>query len=170
MSSGEEASAARPLPAIRMSITVPLSAREAFDLFTRDIAHWWPLRDHSVTREEGATCGFEGGANGQLVEIAGNGTRHVWGVVQVWEPGERLVVSWHPGRSADTAQRLEVRFVGEASHCRVELEHSDWERLGALSAATRAEYEGGWRAVFGRHYETAARQSAQTRPPGDVAR
>lgn len=167
MSSGGEVPPADRLPPVRMAITVPLSPREAFDLFTLDIARWWPLREHSVSRDEGATCRFEGGANGQLVEIAADGARHVWGVVQVWEPGERFVVSWHPGRAADSAQRLEVRFLAERNRdsCRVELEHSGWERLGALAGATRAEYEGGWRAVLGRHYEAAARRAAQARSP-----
>lgn len=142
------------LPPVRMSLAVPISAREAFDLFTRDIGSWWPLDVYSVTRGERTSCAFEGE---ELVERGGDGSRHVWGRVLVWEPPEKVALTWHPGREAESAQRLELRFADDGDGCRVELEHSGWERLGERAASAREGHESGWRQVLGVAYRDAAR-------------
>jgi uncharacterized protein YndB with AHSA1/START domain len=72
--------------------------------------------------------------------------------VRVWQPGERLVVSWEisaqwkPESRVQLASEVEIRFVpaGEAS-TRVEIEHRDFERMGAQPGETmRNAVDGGW--------------------------
>ena len=88
---------------------------------------------------------FVGGA---IYEVSRTGERAPWGVVRVWEPGTRLVMSWHPSHDASEAQEVEVRFLPDGEGTRVELEHRDWQGLGAKAAETRGNYDQGWVYVF----------------------
>jgi uncharacterized protein YndB with AHSA1/START domain len=57
-------------------------------------------------------------------------------------------MTWHPGRAASTAQRLEVRFDEHDGGTRVTLVHSGWHALGADAAEVRQGYVAGWALVF----------------------
>jgi uncharacterized protein YndB with AHSA1/START domain len=153
---------ATALPPLEMNVTVPLTPAEAFELFTRDIGAWWPLATHSVCGADAATCAFEGG---ELVETSRDGSRHVWGRVLAWEPPTRVTLTWHPGREEASGQELELRFVGAGDGCRVELEHSGWERLGPAADAVRTGYAGGWQHVIGTLYRRAAEARGSSRRP-----
>ena len=143
------------LEPLRKTRIVPIPPAQAFDLFTARMATWWPLATHSVFEGEAATCGFEPRTGGALFEAKADGERSVWGTVLAWEPPDRLVVTWHPGRGPDTAQELEVRFLPDGRGTRVELEHRGWQKLGAEAAATREGYRGGWEGVLARYVEAA---------------
>jgi uncharacterized protein YndB with AHSA1/START domain len=147
-----------------MAVSIPLRPEEAFDLFTRDLASWWPLATHSVCGERAATCAFEGGAGGELVEVGEDGSRHVWGTVLAWERPDRLALTWHPGREPSPEQEVELRFLPRPDGCRVELTHSGWESLADDARATRDAYEGGWKEVLGTIFRQAA--EARRRRPG----
>jgi hypothetical protein len=129
---------------VRKSIEVACGPAAAFRLFTEEIDSWWPLATHSVAGETSVACFFEGREGGRIYETSEDGTTHLWGTVTIWEPSARVVFSWHPGREADTAQEVELRFIGIASGTRVELEHRGWEVLGDRAEETREGYENGW--------------------------
>jgi uncharacterized protein YndB with AHSA1/START domain len=141
------------LEPLRKSLAVGLPPGQAFELFTAGLGRWWPLRTHSVFQERAATCGLEPRVGGALFEQRDDGARSLWGTVLVWEPPRRFVVSWHPGREAETAQELEVRFLPEGAGTRVELEHRGWQRLGAAASESRAGYDQGWDGVLARYVE-----------------
>ena len=141
---------------VRKTLTVPLPPEKAFQLFTTGIATWWPLATHSVGQSKAATVIMEGCAGGRFYERASDGKTATWGEVRVWDPPRRLVYSWHPGRPADTAQEVEIRFTPSGSSTRVELEHRGWEALGDSAAATRDNYDTGWNRVFNDCYGKAA--------------
>lgn len=141
------------LEPLRKSLALGLPPGQAFELFTAGLGRWWPLRTHSVFQERAATCGLEPRVGGALFEQRDDGERSLWGTVLVWEPPRRFVVSWHPGREAETAQELEVRFLPEGAGTRVELEHRGWQRLGAAAAESRAGYDQGWDGVLARYVE-----------------
>jgi uncharacterized protein YndB with AHSA1/START domain len=139
------------------TVVVPLGAREAFDLFTSGIATWWPLPTHSVGGEEAVTCRFESGVGGRIVEVEEDGTEHVWGTVQHWQPPRRVVFSWHPSRDASTAQEVQVRFEPAPEGTAVELEHRNWEVLGDAAWEIRTHYVTGWDVTLNRFVEGAGR-------------
>jgi uncharacterized protein YndB with AHSA1/START domain len=73
----------------------------------------------------------------------------------VWEPGARLVIGWEispdwkPDARTAFASEVEVRFVAQAGGTRVELEHRDFERLGAEGGAKmRRDVDGGWPTIL----------------------
>jgi uncharacterized protein YndB with AHSA1/START domain len=141
---------------VRKTLTVPVSLEKAFRLFTVGIATWWPLATHSVTEGNAETVIIEGRVGGRFYERTSDGKESLWGEVRVWDPPRRLVYSWHPGRPADTAQEVELRFSPAGSGTRVELEHRGWEVLGDNAVSTRDSYDKGWNRVFNECYGKAA--------------
>ena len=132
------------VPPVVKQVTIAKPAAEAFRLFTADIAKWWPLKGYSVGREMAAFCAIEPHVGGRVFERSGEGTECDWGTVLVWDPPHAFACSWHPSRPADMAQRVELRFIGEApSVTRVELVHSGWESTPEVQKM-RDGYDGGW--------------------------
>lgn len=136
---------------VRKSITVALGLEPAFRRFTEGIAGWWPLATHSVSGAADASCAIEGRIGGRIVETGPDGAEHLWGTVTAWEPPRRLAFTWHPGRTADAHQEVEVTFRPAGEGTRVELVHTGWERLGARAGEARAGYDAGWDVVLGRY-------------------
>jgi uncharacterized protein YndB with AHSA1/START domain len=133
---------------VHKSVTVPIGPERAFDLFTTEIGTWWPLATHSVglERASGVSCGTSVGD--QLVETLSDGTTSVWGSVLESDRPRFIVWSWHAGRSADDATRLELTFTasGDGSTV-VKLVHSGWERWADGQARARG-YNEGWDVVL----------------------
>jgi uncharacterized protein YndB with AHSA1/START domain len=85
-----------------------------------------------------------------------DGTDITIGHVRIWQPSERLVVSWEisadwkPDARVDFASEVEVRFLVEtAPSTRVELEHRNFERMGATPGEKmRQQVDGGWPALL----------------------
>lgn len=143
------------LEPVRKTVTVKKTPAEAFEIFTAKLASWWPLSQFSIYQAEAVTCAFEPRSGGDVYETSRSGERSVWGRILAWEPPDRFVMTWHPGRDADTAQEVEVRFAAVAGGTRVELTHRGWEKLGAEAAPTRESYDSGWETVFGERFATA---------------
>ena len=136
------------LEPVRKSVSVPRGARDAFDIFTRRIERWWPLAKYSCTHERARTVAIEPRVGGLVYEERDDGERFPWGRILVWDPPNRFVMTWHPGRDPDAAQEVEVRFTAEGSATRVDLEHRNWQKLGADAAKVREAYDGGWPGVL----------------------
>jgi uncharacterized protein YndB with AHSA1/START domain len=142
---------------IRKSIRVDRSPADAFRIFTSGIGEWWPVKTHSVGRDEAVGCAMETRAGGRLYERAADGTEQDWGRILDWDPPRRLKFSWHPGRGAETAQEVTVTFSPDGEGTRVELLHDGWEKLGKDIETTRDGYDSGWDMVFGDRFATACR-------------
>lgn len=143
---------------LRKSVTVGKPVEQAFNLFTAGLARWWPLGRYSVSQERAITCVMEPRVDGSLYELRDDGERFLWGRVLVWDPPHRVVFSWHPGRDAETAQEVEIRFSAQGHSTRVDLEHRDWAKLGDRARETREGYERGWDVVLGQHFLGACRE------------
>ena len=137
------------------SILVNLPLETAFDLFTRDASRWWPLRTHSVGGDEAIGCILEGWVGGRFYEVSKDGSQADWGEILVWEPPQRLVCTFHPGRTPDAAGELEVAFHEASGGTQVTLTHRGWERLGKQAQAEREGYARGWEVVL-RKFAAAA--------------
>lgn len=140
---------------VRKEARVPLEPAAAFSLFTERMSSWWPLSSKSVHGERAKRVVFERGEAGRIYEIAEDGSEADWGRVVTWDEPRRVVFTWHPGRSADTAGTVDVTFTPDGSGTRVELVHSGWEKLGDGAREMRAGYDTGWDDVFGRRFVDA---------------
>ena len=139
-------------PPIRKSVRVSAPPEKAFHRFTAEMASWWPLASHSVGQRDAETIDMEGREGGRIVERIRGGRECVWGTITAWEPPRRVAFTWHPGDDPARAQDVEVRFTAEGTAAtRVELEHSGFERLGALARRAHRGYPLGWAYVLGRY-------------------
>jgi uncharacterized protein YndB with AHSA1/START domain len=127
---------------------VPWSPESAFHRFTEEIGSWWPLRSHSVGKANALKVELEPHVGGRIVERERDGRENVWGEILAWDPPELVRFTWHPGRQAETAQEVEVRFSAEGRGTRVKLTHSGWERLGDKARLARRGYPIGWAYVL----------------------
>ena len=140
---------------VEKSVAVAVPVERAFEVFTAEIATWWPLRTHAVDTDNSETVVMEGRVGGRLYERAPSGEEHVWGTLTAWEPPHRIVYSWHPGRGVETAQEVEVTFSAEGSGTRVDIRHSGWDVFGDRMDEIVADYDEGWDVVIGRYAEAA---------------
>ena len=142
-----EPSAPRVEP-VRKSVVVARPVAEAFVIFTERMGEWWPFAGHSVYGDDGTAVVFDPREGGAVTEVSRSGERAAWGQLLVWDPPRRFVMTWHPGRGAETAQQLEVDFKMVPEGTRVELVHQGWETLLARGVEARNGYDGGWNAVL----------------------
>lgn len=145
----------RRIEPVRKSVTVAAPIEHAFRVFTERTTDWWPLGTHSVREELAQAAVIEPRVGGAVYELWRDG-RDDWGRVTAWEPPHRLVFTWHPGRGADEATEVEVRFSERGGATLVELEHRGWEARGARAAEIRGYYDEGWNAVLARYVEAAS--------------
>ena len=139
---------------LRLDFEVGCSAAHAFDVWTRQIARWWPA-DHSVSGENGLLVVLEGRRGGRVYERTAAGIEHDWGEVTVWEPPRRIVYLWHLRRDRADATEVEISFeeIGDG-RTRVQIEHRGWQRLGANAAEWRERNLSGWTTLLP-HYVAA---------------
>lgn len=134
------------------TLVVPLSQEEAFDLFTDEMSSWWPLDSHSVFQGDAERVSFPTETGQPITEFSSGGKSAIWGTLISRDRPSSIVFSWHPGRTADTAQTVEVSFTPEKDGTKVVLNHSGWDILGDKAAEARAGYDPGWDLVFVKCY------------------
>jgi uncharacterized protein YndB with AHSA1/START domain len=144
-----------PVPPVVKSITVRAAPARTFELFTRDLARWWPLAKFHAGADP-VDCTFEPRVGGRVFERAANGNETEWGKVLAYEPPHLLAFSWMVGVSPDQAQTVELRFKPDQGGTRVELTHSGWEKLGDAAGRYRDMYENGWITVLERCFAAYA--------------
>ena len=129
---------------VEKQIKVGLNQEAAFRLFTEGLNKWWPLATHSVGEEQAKTCVFEGHVGGRIYEVMKDGNQSEWGKVLAWEPFEKVVFTWYPSRTSETAQEVTVTFREIPGGTQVELVHTGWEMLGEKAQSGREGYDFGW--------------------------
>jgi uncharacterized protein YndB with AHSA1/START domain len=147
--------------AVRREVVVDVPPARAFELFTADMTSWWPA-DHHIGSAPIAEIIVEPRTGGRWFTRHEDGTETSTGVVVVWEPPGRFVVTWQIGADwkfhTDLVTTVEVRFdpVGDG-RTRVRLEHRDLDAFGADAAAMKETFEdpGAWQATL-RAYASVA--------------
>jgi uncharacterized protein YndB with AHSA1/START domain len=140
---------------IRLAFEVACPLERAFEVWTGDIDRWWPA-DHTVTGADDLLVILEPRRGGRIFERTPGGIEHDWGEVTIWEPPTRLGYLWHLRRDRADATEVEIRFVpAGAAATRVEIEHRNWERLGAAGETWRDRNRDGWATLLP-HYVAAA--------------
>jgi uncharacterized protein YndB with AHSA1/START domain len=140
---------------IRLDFEVACPPVHAFEVWTARISTWWPA-DHTVTSADDLDVVLERRPGGRIFERTREGVEHDWGWVTAWEPPKRLVYRWHLKRDRSDATEVEIRFLPlGGDRTRVEIEHRDWERLGAEGQTWRDRNAGGWATLLP-HYLAVA--------------
>jgi uncharacterized protein YndB with AHSA1/START domain len=119
---------------IRQSVSVPLDAQRAFDLFVAEMVSWWPA-EHHIGDTPLTDIVIEPFAGGRWYSTHEGGEQTSTGFVTAYDPPRRLVVTWQIGADwayhEDLVTTLEVRFTPtDDSRTLVELEHRDLEAYG----------------------------------------
>src|SRR4051812_5826371 len=106
---------------VQTSIVVEVPIDRAFSVFTDDMASWWPP-DHHILHGELAEMVFERRAGGAVFDRGVDGRECRWARVLVYEPPNRLVLSWDINlqwqieSDPAKASEVEVRFIAEGEH------------------------------------------------------
>jgi uncharacterized protein YndB with AHSA1/START domain len=136
---------------VRKSVVVQATPQQAFDVFTAGIDRWWP-KSHSIGSAPLRESIIEPFVGGRWYTKCDDGTDVTVGHVRVWQPGQRFVVTWEisvawkPDSRVAFASEVEVRFLDDSNgRTRVELEHRNFERMGAAEGEImRNNVDGGW--------------------------
>jgi uncharacterized protein YndB with AHSA1/START domain len=154
---------------VKKSVLVAGTPQQAFEVFTAGIDRWWPKQTHSLGKTPAVASVIEPRQGGRWYTRHEDGSECVVGHVRVWEPGARLVIGWEispdwkPDARTAFASEVEVRFVAQAGGTRVELEHRDFERLGAEGGAKmRRDVDGGWPTIlelYAKQFSAASNRS-----------
>lgn len=142
---------------VRKQLVVDATAQRAFDVFTAQLASWWPYDSHKLGSVAAETVVMEPGVGGRLLERGVDGSECLWGHVRVWEPPARVVFSWEINADwrydPNIDVEVEVRFVAESpARTRVELEHRNLEAYGERAQELRQalDSDGGWGVLLAR--------------------
>ena len=154
---------------VRKSVLVDASPPQAFAAFTAGIDRWWP-KSHGIGTTPISQSVIEPFVGGRWYTRHEDGSDVVIGHVRVWEPAQRLVVSWEissewkPDPRPAFTSEVEVRFTAEAAgRTRVELEHRNFERLGAAAGEKmRKDVDGGWPAILDLYVKDVLRQEKKS--------
>lgn len=108
-----------------------------FEAFTAEIGRWWrPNALFRSSRSPAGVLSIEPGVGGRVAEAHPDGTVDEIGTVKVWEPPERLVMSWRPTSFVGAeSTEVRVRFEAHASSTRVVVEHVGWDTIPAEHSA-----------------------------------
>ena len=122
------------VPPVRKQITVDAPAARCWRMFTDGIDRWWP-RAHHIGASPMKRAVIEPREGGRWYAECEDGSECDTGRVLVWQPPERLVLSWQITADwkydPDFTTEVEIRFVADGSaRTRVELEHRNLDRHG----------------------------------------
>jgi uncharacterized protein YndB with AHSA1/START domain len=137
---------------VRTQIVVQAPIDRAFSVFTQDFGSFKPP-EHNLLGVELAETVFEPRVGGHLYDRGVDGSECRWARVLVYEPPNRVVISWDisPYWQIETdpekTSEVDVRFIAETpERTRVEVEHRNLDRHGDGWEQTRdaVDSEDGW--------------------------
>ena len=123
---------------VLVAVRVPCEPAEAWERFTAEIGQWWrPNPLFAFSQGRSGTLAFEPGEGGRLTETYSDGSLFVIGVINVWDPPRRLVVSWRQASfPAEQLTELHVGFEPTGpGETRVSVEHYGWDSLPSEHAS-----------------------------------
>ncbi len=120
------------IPAIEKTVIVPLPPKEAFRLFTKGFASWWPAEPHFESDGQDAPSmdvTVQEQEGGKIVETMPDGASSEWATITEWRPGERFAFDWYVNRDRSETTQVTVRFEPESEGTRVTLVHDGFDQL-----------------------------------------
>lgn len=156
------------LAPIRKTIEVPCSQRQAFQVFVHEMSSWWPLGAFTTSAMTGLPARairIEAKPGGTIVEIAADGTEHLWGTITTYDPYTFVSMDFHiplPDEQVASRSLVEVRFtVLGPKQTRVQLTQSRWEAFGQRAAMLQGGYGQGWNVIFEQAFKAACSRVEQ---------
>lgn len=154
---------------LRKSVLVDATPAQAFAVFTSGINRWWP-KSHHIGASPITESVIEPFVGGRWFSRHEDGSDMVIGHVRVWQPAERLIVSWEisadwkPDPRPAFTSEVEVRFTAEAGgRTRVDLEHRNFERLGVAGGEKmRKNVDGGWSYLLDLYAKDASKEETKS--------
>lgn len=137
---------------VHVQVVVEAPIDRAFAVFTEGIGTWFPS-EYNLLAVPIAERVFEPRVGGRVYDRGVDGSECHWARVLVYEPPNRVVISWDisPRWQIETdrakTSEVEVRFFADArERTRVELEHRHLERHGESWQQLHESVsgEGGW--------------------------
>jgi uncharacterized protein YndB with AHSA1/START domain len=170
MSKQSSASAVDP-NSVRKVVQVEAPRIIAWQVFTEQMASWWPLAMYKIGKSKAVDAIMEPRVGGRWYERGEDGSQCDWGRVLAWEPPGRLVLSWDV--TADwqydpaLQTEIEVRFIPKGeSRTRVEFEHRRLDRYGARRDEMRTIFDktGDWGRLLAAFAQSAAASARRSKP------
>lgn len=132
--------------AVRQEVVVDVAPARAFAIFTVEMTSWWP-GDHHIGSAPIAEIVVEPRVGGRWFTRHEDGTETSTGVVTVWEPPTRLVLTWQIGADWQFHDNLVTTVTvtfddAGAGRTRVVLEHGGLDAFGADAARMREMFSG----------------------------
>jgi uncharacterized protein YndB with AHSA1/START domain len=150
----------------RKSVTVPVTAAEAFRIYTEHPAEWLPPEHTFIPNPE--SIAMEPRAGGRFYERGEDGTEITRGTITEWAPPHRLAVTWRIGPGwrpvfdDDHASVIVVEFAPagpDATEVSVTYTHLD--RHGEMAGMLRGAIENpGPADTLQRYADVVARHAA----------
>lgn len=147
---------------VRREVVVPIGQARAFEIFTAEMTSWWP-KEHHIGSSPIAEEVVEPRVGGRWYTRHEDGSETSTGVVRVWEPSDRFVVTWQIGADwkyhDDLVTTVDVRFVPDGDdRTTVVLEHRDLDAYGDQAVAMQELFSspGAWDGVLAAYSATAA--------------
>ena len=117
-----------------VSVRVPCSPIQAFEVFTEEIGEWWTHSEmFRFTPKGPGVMTIEPpseGKSGRLTETLEGGKIFEIGDIRQWRPGELLVVGWRQASfGPEHATEVEIRFEPVGEETRVTVEHRGWDSV-----------------------------------------
>jgi uncharacterized protein YndB with AHSA1/START domain len=152
-----------PASSIQKSITVDAPVERAFDVFTQEMASWWPPEHHLLDAPLGEMV-VEPRVGGDIYDVGTDGSTCRWARVLEYDPPSLFVFSWDINlqweieTDLDRTSEVAVTFTAEGeSRTRIDLEHRNLDRHGEGWEKMRAAVgsDDGWMVGLRRFAEAA---------------
>jgi uncharacterized protein YndB with AHSA1/START domain len=114
-----------------VALRIAAPPNRVFMAFTAEIGQWWsPNGLFELNGRRDGRLSIEAGVGGRVVEFYPDGAQFEVGHVRVWDPPERLVLSWRAASfPTDRETEVHVRFEDVAGGTRVVVEHLGWDGI-----------------------------------------
>jgi uncharacterized protein YndB with AHSA1/START domain len=122
---------------VLVALRIAAPPTRVFEAFTAEIGQWWlPNPLFRLTDRGDGRLAIEPHPGGRVLETYADGDEFEIGRVRVWQPPERLVLSWRAASfPPDRETEVHVRFEPVDEGTRVVVEHFGWDGIPQEHAA-----------------------------------
>lgn len=129
---------------VERTLILPATQERVFEAWTREVHLWWP-QGHRPCGDAQSTLSMEHHKGGRFFARTTDGVEFEMGEVLVWEPPERLEMSWFLGSNPDLPSRVTCTFTAlDSQRTQLHIVHRGPEHLGALWLERVDKFEASW--------------------------